>query len=99
MCLLLAFLRQLDMLRRSIVGNSRNSRFGRFNSRFGRQKFPIGLLREFARKGLIWLAILGRKQYPGRTIGKNSRLDGNYREMVVTLAVPGPAFNWSTRPR
>jgi hypothetical protein len=30
-----------------------NSRFGKFNSRFDFARFPVRLLREFARKGLI----------------------------------------------
>jgi hypothetical protein len=34
-----------------------NSRFGGFNSRLGGCKFPFGTLREFARNGLICLAV------------------------------------------
>jgi len=38
-----------------------NSRFGVFNSRLGRRKFPFPLLRELAGKGLICLTVFAAK--------------------------------------
>jgi hypothetical protein len=52
----------LPFLLLHILGNnSRNSRLGEFNSRLGLPKFPIRVLREFARNRLIWLVIFQRK--------------------------------------
>ena len=44
-----------------IVGNSRNSRFGGFNSRLGGFEYPFSGLREFAGKGLIRRIVFGAK--------------------------------------
>src|SRR5215469_9769069 len=57
-CLLIAVIARL---RRSFGIISRNSRFRGINSRLGLQKFPVRLLREFGRKRLILLAVLGTK--------------------------------------
>src|SRR5258705_11935871 len=57
-----------------------NSRFGVFNSRLGRRKFPFPLLRELARKGLIRLALFGTRTALLGNNRENSRFHGNNRE-------------------
>jgi hypothetical protein len=58
--------------------NSRNSRFGVFNSRLGANKFPFRRQRELPSKGLIGFAILGAKTALFENNRENSRFDGNY---------------------
>src|SRR5712671_292774 len=58
-----------------------NSRFGVFNSRFGPNKFPFSLLREFAGNGLICLAVFGAKTALIENNRENSRFHGNNREL------------------
>jgi len=47
-----------------------NSRFGRFISRLGPNKFPFSPLRELTGKGLIRLAVFGAKRHFSGTIAK-----------------------------
>src|SRR5262245_31932246 len=57
-----------------------NSRFGAFNSRLRGDKFPFGLLREFAGKGLIYPTVFVAIPGFGCVNRKNSRYHGNNRE-------------------
>jgi len=57
-----------------------NSRFGVFNSRLRRRKFPFPLLRELAGKGLICLTVFAAKTAVIRRKRENSRFHGNNRE-------------------
>jgi len=61
-----------------------NSRFGEFNSRLGRREFPFALLREFARKGLIYLAVFAAKMAGAGENRRNSRFVGKNREFCPT---------------
>jgi hypothetical protein len=85
--------------------NSRNSRFGGFNSRLAPQKFPFNLLRELAHMALIGLVVAVPKAPLSRRNRKNSRLYGNYREsgyggsfdmMIVPEAANMPPTPWQT---
>src|SRR5215472_10057572 len=76
-CLLIAFIARL---RRGFGIISRNSRFRGINSRLGLQKFPVRLLREFGRKRLILLAVLGTKSALSEENAKNSQFYGKNRE-------------------
>jgi hypothetical protein len=59
---------------------SRYSRFRGFNSRLGRQKFPLRVLREFAGKSLMCLIAFAAKTAVLWGKVKNSRLNGKNRE-------------------
>jgi len=81
--------------------NSRNSRFGGFNSRLG---FPFSLLRKFAPNAFIGSLFPMRKWHLSATIG-NSRFNGNNREpcyggsfdmMIVPEAANMPPTPWQT---
>jgi hypothetical protein len=50
-----------------------NSWFGEFNSLLGRREFPFAVLREFARKGLIYLAVFAARR---RVLGKIDEIPG-----------------------
>src|SRR5882672_5770145 len=54
---------------RNILGD--NSRFGLFNSRLGRRKFPVMLPRELVRKGMIRLTVFVA---PAMVLGSNRRI-------------------------
>ena len=69
--------------------NSRNSRFGGFNSRQGSKKFPFSLPREFARKALICPALPSPKTAHMGQKRKNSRFHGNNRELGGAVAGRG----------
>ncbi len=51
-----------------------NSRFGVFNSRLGRHKFPFPLLRELVGKGLICLTVFAAKT---TVIGRIEKIPGS----------------------
>jgi hypothetical protein len=85
-----------------------NSRFGGFNSRLGRCKFPFGTLREFARNGLICLAVFSAKTALTGQNRKNFRFYGKNREscygdsfdmMIVPEAENMPPTPWQTKIR
>ena len=57
-----------------------NSRFGVFNSRLGRRKFPFPLLRELTSKGSIYLAVSPTKTTVIAENRENSRFHRNNRE-------------------
>src|SRR5215831_15392218 len=84
------------VIRRSIVANSRNSRFGGFNSRLGSKKFPFNLLRELARKALICPAVSSAKTAHAGQHRKNSRFNGKSRE-APTLPPEHPPWRASVR--
>ena len=66
---------------RDILGY--NSRFGVFNSRLGQTNSLFGLLREFARKGLIWaIAFAAIARLRGK-IQKIPGFDGKYWEFAL----------------
>jgi hypothetical protein len=69
-----------------LAAGSRNSRFGRFNSRLGANKFPFMLRRELPSNPLIWHANLGPWSGVNRENRKNSRLHGNNREFAPAMA-------------
>ena len=68
-----------------------NSRFGVFNSRLSRQKFPFLLLRELAAKSLIYLDVFVVKTALVGNNRKNSRFHGNKRE--IGRGARGPRYN------
>jgi hypothetical protein len=70
---------------RACRGHFPYSRFGVFNSRLGPNKFPFRPAREFARNGLNWLSFFCNKTAIGRNKSKNSRLNGNNREILFSL--------------
>src|SRR6516225_5944465 len=79
----------------AIAGNSRNSRFGGFNSRLGHFEFPFSELREFAGKPLIRPAVFGAKSTLLGQNGKISRLDGNNQESPRLAN----CLDWGESPR
>src|SRR5262249_6419877 len=88
MCLLLIISSRLPMGRLARIScNSRDSRFGVFNFRLDRPKFPLGRLREFARNCLIWLAVFSAKTALFGQIRKNSQLRGKNREFGSGLVL------------
>src|SRR5215470_8171242 len=85
--------------------NEENSRFRRINSRLGGRKFPFSLLREFAHKHLICLAVPSAKAALIGQNRKNSRFYGNNRDsgyggsfdmMIVPEAANMPPTPWQT---
>jgi hypothetical protein len=60
--------------------NSRNSRFGVFNSRLGAKKFPFSRPRELVGKRLISLAVFGTQSALLDENTKKSRFYGNKPE-------------------
>jgi hypothetical protein len=70
---------------RNILGD--NSRFGVFNSRLGRRKFPVMLPRELARKGMIRLTVFVA---PTMVLGSNRR-NSHYNGKNRDLPSPGNA--------
>jgi hypothetical protein len=55
-----------------VADNSRNSRFGEFNSRLGGGHSRFGFLRELVRKPLLWLDLfLAEGQFPRRNDGNS----------------------------
>jgi len=79
----------------NVVGNnSRNSRFGGFNSRLSLANSRFGLLREFTRNTLICLAVFGTKQHfsgAKRKIPGSTGITGNSARAVEWgwLTLPG----------
>jgi hypothetical protein len=82
-----------------------NSRFGGFNSRLSRQKFPFRQQREFPRKHLIYLAVsstkvalTGRNRKNSRFYGNNRELcyGGSFEKMIVPEAANMPPTPWQT---
>jgi hypothetical protein len=72
----------------NIIGNI--SRFGEFNCRFGEFNCRFGVLREFARKGLIYSPVFAAKpQFCGRN-RQNSRFNANVREFAEASDAGGP---------
>jgi hypothetical protein len=70
----------------SFINNSRNSRFGGFNSRLGVNKFPFGRQRELAGKRLIYLAVFDAKTALLEHNREKSRFDGKNREFSPAAA-------------
>jgi hypothetical protein len=87
MCLFLVLFWCAAVTRAVLLHNSRDSRFGIFNSRLGGNKFPFSRQRELPGKGLIGLTIPGANTVHFERNRKNSRFDGNSRE----FAPPGAA--------
>ena len=87
MCLFLGLFWCAAVTRAVLLHNSRNSRFGIFNSRLGANKFPYGRQRELAGKRPIYFAVFCAKTALFEHNRKNSRFDGNSRE----FAPPGAA--------
>lgn len=68
-----------------------NSRFGKFNSRFGRGKFPFSVPREIVRKSLVCFTFLGPERGCGANNPGSSRRTGNSAGAVHPgLSEPAP---------
>ena len=68
-----------------------NSRFGGFNSRLSRRKFPFPPLRELAGKSLNYFTVLAAKTTIIGENRENSRFHGNNREISADTAQPATA--------
>jgi hypothetical protein len=87
MCLFLVLLWCSVALQRGVTGNSRNSRFGGFNSRLGQKNSRLTTLRELAHKRLIWLVFLtteGQLRRRNRRISRHNGKNPEWDEAMLS---------------